>query len=292
MAEGANQKSAGRTCLSRKRAVVEHTLLSGVKSERHLKCVERIVDSAHAAGVVRKFAVMQMPVSRARASTPPPRAAAMRHCRSSRTARPKQGSSPLWAPAPCKALTGTSQSPLPFLASLARFFICCSVGHAHWSVVKAYISGLCQRSWHETRLGCDVTLRPSIISKAVVLLSRLNAALPGSKTTSQYRGVSWNGSVGVWTSMMWNPVTRKAQHIGNYDSEVEVSVLFCASSKAKSIQPGWLHSNRKKMPAMSGTLQTTYSRFFEADSTVTARVFRMTGAEKLQAAVAAGCQSL
>ena len=89
-------------------------------------------------------------------------------------------------------------------------------------------------------------------SKPFVLLCRLNAALPGTKTTSQYRGVSWNGSTGVWTSMMWNPVTRKAQHIGNYNTELEVSALFCASSKAKSVQPGWLHRNN--VPAMSGTL--------------------------------------
>ena len=64
---------------------------------------------------------MQMPVSQARASTPPPRAAAARH--SLRAARHKQRSSPLWAPAPCKALTGTSRSPLPFLASVARWCV-------------------------------------------------------------------------------------------------------------------------------------------------------------------------
>ena len=64
---------------------------------------------------------MQMLVSQARASTPPRRAAAMRHFL--RAARHKQRSSPLWAPAPCKALTGTSQSPLPFLAFLARWCV-------------------------------------------------------------------------------------------------------------------------------------------------------------------------
>lgn len=84
---------------------------------------------------------MQMLVSQARASTPPPRAAAVRHF--SRAARHKQRSSPLWAPAPCKALTGTSRSPLPFLAFVAR-----------WCVNAALLCMLTGQLSRQTRLVC------------------------------------------------------------------------------------------------------------------------------------------
>ena len=47
--------------------------------------------------------------------------------------------------------------------------------------------------------------------------------MPGTKVTSSYRGVSLNGSTGMWTAVGWNPQTRIAQHIGDYTTELEVT---------------------------------------------------------------------
>ena len=46
--------------------------------------------------------------------------------------------------------------------------------------------------------------------------------VPGTKLTSSYRGVSWNGFTGMWTAVVWNPQTRTAQNLGDYTTELEV----------------------------------------------------------------------
>ena len=65
-------------------------------------------------------------------------------------------------------------------------------------------------------------LPPSILARVHGALCRLGT-VPGTKLTSSYRGVSVNGSTGMWTAVVWNPQTRAAQHIGDYTSELEVS---------------------------------------------------------------------
>lgn len=56
----------------------------------------------------------------------------------------------------------------------------------------------------------------------VMPLCRVRVVLPGTKMSSIYRGVSWNAVMGKWMAVVWNPQDRKAQHIGNYRSEMEV----------------------------------------------------------------------
>ena len=46
--------------------------------------------------------------------------------------------------------------------------------------------------------------------------------MPGTKTTSQYRGVSWNESTGQWMAVVWNFQKRKTQLVGHYLTEAEV----------------------------------------------------------------------
>lgn len=46
--------------------------------------------------------------------------------------------------------------------------------------------------------------------------------VPGTKTTSQYRGVSWNKAIGQWMAVVWNFQERKTQIVGNYATEIEV----------------------------------------------------------------------
>lgn len=51
---------------------------------------------------------------------------------------------------------------------------------------------------------------------------RVGIDVPGTKTTSQYRGVSWNKAIGQWMAVVWNFQERKTQIVGNYATEIEV----------------------------------------------------------------------
>ena len=55
------------------------------------------------------------------------------------------------------------------------------------------------------------------------LVFRFAMEVPGTKTTSQYRGVSRNKAIGQWMAVVWNFQERKTQIVGNYASEIEVS---------------------------------------------------------------------
>ena len=48
-------------------------------------------------------------------------------------------------------------------------------------------------------------------------------ALPGSRSSSQYRGVTWNGPMSKWAAVVWNSDTKKPQHLGFFDIEEEVN---------------------------------------------------------------------
>ena len=56
------------------------------------------------------------------------------------------------------------------------------------------------------------------------MLFRVAMEAPGTQTTSQSRGVSWNKAIGQWMAVVWNFQERKTQIVGNYASEIEVSL--------------------------------------------------------------------
>lgn len=47
--------------------------------------------------------------------------------------------------------------------------------------------------------------------------------LPGSRSSSLYRGVTWNGAISKWAAVVWNSDTKKPQHLGFFDIEEQVN---------------------------------------------------------------------
>lgn len=47
-------------------------------------------------------------------------------------------------------------------------------------------------------------------------------ALPGSKSTSKYKGVTWNSLVSKWAAVTWDWDAKKARPIGFFDTEEQV----------------------------------------------------------------------
>lgn len=48
-------------------------------------------------------------------------------------------------------------------------------------------------------------------------------ALPGSKSTSKYKGVTWNSLVSKWAAVTWDWDSKKARPIGFFDTEEQVN---------------------------------------------------------------------
>ncbi len=75
----------------------------------------------------------------------------------------------------------------------------------------------------------------SILSNTVLLGSMRRAsqmALPGSKSTSQYRGVTWNSIISKWVAVAWDRDAKKARAIGFFDTEEQVCLSYDPSSCA------------------------------------------------------------
>ena len=60
------------------------------------------------------------------------------------------------------------------------------------------------------------------LAKGHAFVLRVGMDVPGTKTTSQYRGVSWNKAIGQWMAVVWNFQERKTQIVGNFPTEIEV----------------------------------------------------------------------
>jgi hypothetical protein len=54
----------------------------------------------------------------------------------------------------------------------------------------------------------------------------------GRRESSSYKGVSWDKGSSAWRAQLWNPETKRQQHIGTYDSEEDAARAYdCAAVK-------------------------------------------------------------
>ncbi|GLI64039.1 hypothetical protein VaNZ11_007199, partial [Volvox africanus] len=49
---------------------------------------------------------------------------------------------------------------------------------------------------------------------------------PGTRVTSQYKGVSWNSACSKWVAVLWDRELKRARHIGSYESEEDAARAY------------------------------------------------------------------
>jgi hypothetical protein len=88
--------------------------------------------------------------------------------------------------------------------------------------------------------GSGARMRPSAVTAAAT--GGQAEGGPGGKTSSDYRGVSWNKGRSAWAAILWNPQTKRTQHIGLYVSEEDAARAYdCAAVKLHG--PDWPRRN-------------------------------------------------